>query len=294
MFSNESKLMKKILVCLFLILTGLFCLVAFGATKQNVPIKSPIKGPEGAIYYKITLPKGFDPAKDHCPMVILMHGIFANKGINPMPALARKLADAGIASIRFDFDGHGKSDGRMQDMTIEKELADARAVWNYVSRLPYVEGIGLLGHSQGGVVASMTAGHLATDGKAPAGIVLIAPGSVIKDACQAGKFFNARFDPADPPEFVRCLVFMKLGREYLLSTQQLDIYGTAAAYQGPVLLLHGSRDGTVPMWCSEKFLEAYGSHATLQVVEGENHTITRHRKEVMASTVAFFKRVFGR
>lgn len=227
-------------------------------------------------------------------IVILMHGIFANQSINPMPALARKLADAGIVSIRFDFNGHGKSQGRIQDMTIEKELADARAVWNYISSLPYVEGIGLLGHSQGGVVASMTAGRLAAAGIAPDGVVLIAPGSVIKEACQGGKFFNARFDPADPPEFVRCLVFMKLGREYLLTTQQLDIYGTATAYQGPVLLLHGSRDGTVPMWCSEKFLEAYGSHATLQVVEGENHTITRHRKEVVASTVAFFKKVFGR
>ena len=227
-------------------------------------------------------------------MVILMHGIFASKDLNPMPALAKALAEAGIASIRFDFNGHGKSQGRMQDMTIGKEIADAIAIWNYVSSLPYVESIGLLGHSQGGVVASMTAGRLATDGKAPAGIVLIAPGSVIKEACQAGKFFNARFDPTDPPEFVRCLVFMKLGREYLLTTQQLDIYGTAAAYQGPILLLHGSRDGTVPMWCSEKFLETYGNHATLQVVEGENHTITRHRKEVVASTVGFFKRVFGK
>ena len=45
-----------------------------------------------------------------------------------MPQLARGLAKAGIASIRFDFDGHGRSEGRKQDMTIEKELADARAV----------------------------------------------------------------------------------------------------------------------------------------------------------------------
>lgn len=294
MVTTKSKKMKKILCCLSLLLTGLFCLVAFGASERKVPIKSPVKGPEGAIYYKIMLPKGFNPATDRCPMVILMHGIFASQGVNPMPALAKELAKAGIASIRFDFNGHGKSDGRMQDMTIEKEIADATAIWNYVSSLPYVESIGLLGHSQGGVVASMTAGRLATDGKAPAGIVLIAPASGIKDACQVGKFLNATFDPADPPKFIRVCGIVKLGREYLLTAQQLDIYGTAAAYQGPVLLLHGSHDGTVPMWCSEKMLEAYGNHATLQVVEGENHTISRHRKEVVASTVEFFKKVFGK
>ncbi len=57
--------MKKILICLFLLLTGLFCLVAYGASERKVPIKSPIKGPDGASYYKTTLPKGIDPTKDH-------------------------------------------------------------------------------------------------------------------------------------------------------------------------------------------------------------------------------------
>jgi pimeloyl-ACP methyl ester carboxylesterase len=253
-----------------------------------------VQGPEGGIALKVTLPKGFDTATGHCPMVILMHGIFSSKDYNPMPQLAKGLAKAGIASIRFDFGGHGKSEGRKQYMTIEKELAEARAVWDYVQSLPYVNGVGLLGHSQGGVVASMAAGRLAAESKLPSGVVLIAPGSVIKEACQGGNFFNATFDPKNPPEYIRCWGLYKLGREYLVTTQQLDIYGTAAAYQGPVLLLHGDRDGIVPMWCSERYLEAYGPHATLKVVEGENHTITRRRKQVVAETVEFFRGVFGR
>lgn len=253
-----------------------------------------ITGPEGKIAYKISLPKGFDTTKDHCPMVILMHGIFSSKDYVPIPSIAKGLAKAGIASIRFDFDGHGKSEGRMQDMTIEKELADAKAIWDYVRSLPYVNGIGLLGHSQGGVIASMTAGRLAMekDGIAPEGVVLIAPGSVIKEACQGGQFFNATFDPQNPPEFIRCWGVKKLGREYLLTTQSLDIYGTAAAYKGPVRLLHGNRDSIVPMWCSEKFVETYGKKAELLVVDGENHTITRHRKKVVQLTVDFFKDIF--
>ncbi len=179
-------------------------------------------------------------------------------------------------------------------MTIEKELADARAIWNYVQGLPYISAVGLLGHSQGGVVASMTSGRLATEGgNVPTGVVLLAPGSVIKEACQGGKFFNARFDPKNPPEYIRCWGLYKLGREYLVTTQQIDIYGTAAAYGGPVLLLHGDRDGIVPMWCSERFKQTYGDRATLKVVEGENHTITRRRNEVIAHTVDFFKQAFN-
>ena len=272
--------MKRTLLTAIFLTLALFSLAAQG---------DRISGPEGNISFKISLPDGFDPRTEHCPMVILMHGIFSSKDYNPMPAIAKSLAKAGIASIRFDFDGHGKSAGRMQDMTIEKELSDARAVWDYVRGLPYVEGVGLLGHSQGGVIASMTAGRLADEGRAPDGLILIAPGAVIKEACQGGKFFNARFDPKDPPEFIRCWGFMKLGREYLLTTQQLDIYGTASAYSGPVRVIHGTKDSIVPMWCSERFVKTYGDNSELVVVEGENHTITRKRKDVVACVTDFYK-----
>lgn len=251
--------------------------------------KFEVYGPQGGIATDITLPKGFNPETGKCPMVILMHGIFSSGNIVPMPALARELADAGIASIRFDFGGHWRSEGEMQHMTIGKEIEDALALWEYVKALPYVSEISLLGHSQGGVVASMTAGILESRGEKPAGLVLIAPGSVVQDACRNGRFFGAEFNPADPPEYVKCFGIMKLGREYILSTQELDIYGTAKAYTGPVRLIHGSKDTIVPMSCSEKFVETYGDRSELITVEGENHMITRKKKEVVALAVSFFE-----
>ena len=272
-----------------MLLTLLLILGSFLRSQGKDVKDTQIPGPEGAIAYKICLPEDFNPETDRCTMVILMHGIFSSKDYNPMPAIAKGLAKAGIASLRFDFNGHGTSEGRMQDMTIEKEIADAMAVYDYVKALPYVSEIGFLGHSQGGVVASMAAGRLAAQGQdVPKRLVLIAPGAVIKNACQNGKFFNARFDPKDPPEFIRCWGFMKLGREYLLTTQDLDIYGTAAAYEGQVRILHGTKDKIVPMWCSEKYQEIYGDRAELVVIKGENHTITNRRDEVVRRIVEFF------
>ena len=272
------------------IFTLLLSLVSLLSTEAR---EYQVRGPQGGLSFKVRLPDEFNPETDRCPMVILMHGIFSSKDYNPMPAVAKGLARAGIASIRFDFDGHGKSEGRMQDMTIEKEIADAMAIWEYVKGLPYVSGIGFLGHSQGGVVASMTAGRLAAQGEnGPQGMVLLAPGAVIKDACQGGKFFNARFDPKDPPEYIRCWGVMKLGREYLLSTQELDIYGTAAQYGGKVHILHGTRDKIVPVWCSERYKETYGDRSELVLIDGENHTITRRRKEVIREVVSFFQSLY--
>lgn len=250
-----------------------------------------VSGPQGGLAMTLTLPDGFDTETDSCPLVILMHGIFSSKNFTPMPKIAKQLAKAGIASIRFDFGGHWNSEGEMQLMTIEKEIADALAMWDYACSLPYVSKIGLLGHSQGGVVASMTAGRIASQGytaKPLYGLALLAPASVLKNACRNGSLFDAKFNPADPPEYVRCFKMMKLGREYLLSTQQLDIYGTAGAYRGPVRIIHGGNDRLVPMWCSEDFVKTYGEAAELIVVEGENHRLSKKTRKVAELVVAFF------
>ena len=250
-----------------------------------------VSGPQGGLAMTLTLPDGFDTATDSCPLVILMHGIFSSKNFTPMPKIAKQLAKAGIASIRFDFGGHWSSEGEMQLMTIEKEIGDALAMWDYACSLPYVSKIGLLGHSQGGVVASMTAGRIASQGhtaKPIYGLALLAPASVLKNACRNGSLFDAKFNPADPPEYVRCFKMMKLGREYLLSTQQLDIYGTAGAYQGPVRIIHGGNDRLVPMWCSEDFVKTYGEAAELIVVKGENHRLSKKTRKVAELVTAFF------
>ena len=246
----------------------------------------PVSGPQGRLSAKVTLPAGFDPERDSCMMVILMHGIFSSKDYPPMPTIARELARQGIASVRFDFNGHGRSDGKMVEMTIARELADARAVWDSVTRLPYVSSVVLLGHSQGGAVASMLAGQLADEGLSPTGLVLLAPGSIIKEATQSGRFFGQEFDPADPPAYIKCFHHYKLGHDYLVQTQRLDIYGTAEMYKGPVCLIHGARDGIVPLWCSERYQKIY-HNCHFYVVKGENHMFIKKGRKV-AKMVAQF------
>lgn len=273
--------MKRLLT-----ITAVLLFVAMTATAREFAVS----GPQGGLSMKVSLPKGFDQSRDSCHMVILMHGIFSSKDYPPMPNIARALAKEGIASIRFDFDGHGDSEGRMVDMTIANELSDAKAIWDYAAALPYVTGISLLGHSQGGVIASMTAGDRGID---PESLILIAPGAIIKKACQGGQFFGNTFDPKDPPEYIRCFHHFKLGRNYLLQTQELDIYGVSADFQGPVCIIHGSRDGTVPLWCSEKYMDIY-SNSEMHIVEGENHLIIRKRREVIGIILDFLENTFNR
>lgn len=269
-----------------LLLVLLLCLLAV------LPISAiaravTVHGPQGKLSMKLSLPRGFDTATGSCHLVILMHGIFSSKDYPPLPNIARALAREGIASLRFDFDGHGRSEGRMENMTIARELADARAVWDYVASLPYVSGVSLLGHSQGGVIASMTAGSPDLN---PEALILLAPGAVIKEATQGGHFFGNAYDPHDPPAYIKCFHHYKLGRAYLTETQQLDIFGASKPYQGPACIIHGTDDGIVPLWCSEKYHALYSPRSEMHLVQGENHLIIKKRRQVIALILDFLHR----
>lgn len=50
-------------------------------------------------------------------------------------------------------------------------------------------------------------------------------------------------------------------------------------------------DGIVPLRCSEEYKALYGDAAELKVIDGENHLISRRRNQVVAETVAFFRRL---
>ena len=99
------------------------------------------------------------PEKDSYDIAILMHGFTGNRNGELLTALADALLEKGVASVRFDFNGHGDSDGKLEDMTVLNEIADAKVILDHVRSLEHVRNIFLFGHSQGGVVASMIAGY---------------------------------------------------------------------------------------------------------------------------------------
>lgn len=244
-------------------------------------------GPQGGIDIKCTLPKGFDTATDRCPMVILMHGFMASRRMPPISTLCKVLANAGIATISFDFNAHGRSEGKFIDMTIGTELTDARAVYEYVCNLPYVGDIALLGHSQGGVIAGMLAGELEESERRPKCLVQLAPAAVLKDDALAGQCMGSRYDAQNPPEYVS-VMFHKLGRKFILEAQKLDIYESSCRYGGDVCIIHGNKDGIVPTEYSQEYHSKYAA-SQLHIIDGENHFFTNKKSVWSEKIVTFLK-----
>lgn len=246
-----------------------------------------IYGEQGGISSLITLPRNFNPEKDKCPVVILMHGFMSSKKMHPIPELAASLAREGIASISFDFNAHGKSEGDFIDMTIANEISDAKAVLNYVKELPFISSIAFLGHSQGGVIAGMLAGELEDNEHKPKCLALLAPAAVLKDDALAGQCMGAKYDAKNPPEYVN-VMFHKLGRKFIKAAQKLDIIGTSCKYTGNVCLIHGSLDKIVPISYSEQYNANY-KNSVLHIINEEGHFMRKNKEEISAIVCKFMK-----
>jgi len=227
---------------------------------QPVRERVTIDGDHGklqAVIQKPVLKQG-----EQCPMVVFCHGFGGTKDGPIFELITDSLQKHGIASVRFDFNGHGESEGKFEDMTVPNEIEDAKKVVAYVRDLRYVSKVALVGHSQGGVVAAMTAGELAPD---IAAVALMAPAAVLRDDAIRGSTFGKMYNPLDPPEYVELWGPQRLGRKYIQTAFSLPIYETAAKHQGPALIIHGNGDRVVPYTYGERFHQLWkGSEYVLQ------------------------------
>ncbi|MEU6354671.1 alpha/beta fold hydrolase [Streptomyces sp. NPDC047072] len=205
------------------------------------------------------------------PLVIVMHGLTGSQDVPVVRATAQALREAGIASIRFDFDGHGASGGDMVDMTVPKEVADARSFYDYARALPFVSTIGLVGHSQGGAVAALLAGQLRDRVTA---LALLAPATTIPEGARSGNMGGTRYDPDDPPESIS-MFGVQIGRDYLVTAQTLPIDEVPSRYTAPVSIIHGSDDAIIPPSASEAYASRFRD-GELHLLAGQDHEFSRN------------------
>lgn len=124
--------------------------VVFTNTKEKIKLSGTL-----------TLPK----EKEKSPAVILIAGSGPNDrdetvfGHKPFWVLADFLSRNGIAVLRYDKRGVGKSGGEYFTATTHDFADDAEAALNYLKTRKEIDtsNIGLIGHSEGGVIAPMIA-----------------------------------------------------------------------------------------------------------------------------------------
>ena len=143
--------------------------VVFGAALPALPLLPSL--PLGG---ELTVPPGAGPF----PAVVLLSdaGPHDRDGTTEGFALLGRLADyltrRGIAVLRFDDRGVGKSAGPMAEQTLNELAIDARGALNYLRTRPEIDQarLGLIGHGEGGNVALL----MASQPEPPAFVVTMA------------------------------------------------------------------------------------------------------------------------
>lgn len=226
-----------------------------------------------------------EPFGEIYDMAIIFHGFTANRNTSLLKEIANSLRDENIASVRFDFNGHGDSDGKFENMTVLNEIEDANAILNYVKTDPHVRNIYLVGHSQGGVVASMLAGLYPDIIKK---VVLLAPAATLKSDALKGNTQGVTYNPDHIPDRLP-FKDLTLGGFYLRIAQQLPIYEVSAQFTKPVCLIHGTDDTVVSPNASKKYDQIY-QNSTLHLIKGADHCFSdSYQKNAVNLTTDFLQ-----
>jgi len=248
-------------------------------------------GPRGALRGAFHVPQGSGPH----PAVVMLHGFGAMRmECNfEFVALSRALEAAGVASLRFDFHGSGESDGDFIDMTIASERADAAAAIDWVKAQPAIDPqrVGLIGMSLGGLVAACTLGARPD----------VRAGCLWAAAADTAARLREMMSDDDRRSLAERGWVDKegrrLGKGFFDDLPAHRPYDEIALYGGPVMVIHGTADETVPLGDGRGYvaaLEARGDGAVTDhlFIEGGNHpwANVEHRETLYRTTVDWFAR----
>lgn len=190
-------------------------------------------------------------------------------------AVAEWAASRGHACLRFDYLGHGASDGDFWDFRISEAVRDAAAALT-AARAPG-QPVVPVGSSMGGWIALLLAARGLLN---PAGMVLIAP---------AVDFVSRRLSdmPIEVQERLAREGHVELDDPYAPGTTyrlSRDFFADAVALEAgrrpmgvrcPVRILHGADDAEVPVAVSRVLVRQLGD-AVLTEIPGGDHRLTDH------------------
>lgn len=211
------------------------------------------------------------------PTAVWLGGFRSDMRSTKATALAAWGARLGRAVLRFDYSGHGESDGRFEDGTIGAWLEEsAAAIDAFADEAPI-----LVGSSMGGWLALLAARRLTERGTPPSGLVLIAPApdftedlmwnafpeEVRRQILENGVFLKDSAYSPEPYPITRRLI--EEGRSHLLLSSPVRA-------GCPVHILQGMQDADVPWRHALRLVERLAADdVLLTLVKDGDHRLSR-------------------
>ena len=232
--------------------------------------------------------------KQQSPAVVMCHG-FAGQKIGKYRIyvlIAQRLAELGIASLRFDFRGSGESEGDFADMTIESEVSDVEKCLEFLRNHSQIDSsrIGILGNSFGGAIAVLAAG---LDRR----IQSIALLAALFNSQQWQKQWEAlnqnKEDLVKQKELSRILDGNVPGPAFYRSFFNLDLAPSLASLQSvPMLHIHSEKDERVGIEQAQAYKRCRENAANTQYMwlqkSDHDFSVTEERLQIVEAVAQWF------
>ena len=192
--------------------------------------------------------------------VVRAHGYSGSKDGRTGQVLAEHFQD--VVFFRFDFHGHGESEGHFEDVDAAQCIDDLKCAIEYVASLEQVNNnkIAVTGSSLGGLSTLLA---VAWHGNVSCAV------------------------PVCPVSRINNLRGTQIKYQQLVDT---NIHEECEAIEIPLLIVHGDKDDIVPIKDSQDLIEHLG-RGELHTVKGANHVFEgiNEYKEYIDTVVSFIR-----
>ena len=225
-------------------------------------------------------------SETNAPVIILCHGFTTSKDNSTNTQLEKIFNNHKIATFRFDFFGHGESEGNFEDITISEAVDDILNAINYLKSKGF-SNLGLVGSSFGGMSSIMAASK--TDE-----LFVLVLKSPVSDYYEVDTKRRTKEEIEDWKTKGYVIHRNSKGEEKRLKYSFFDDFKNNNAYEAakkikiPTLIIHGDEDKTVPVEQSKK-TSSIIENCKLEIITGADHKYSKPEEfEKMLSLISKF------
>lgn len=210
------------------------------------------------------------PENNNGKGVILLHCFTCTKHHRIMRNLSDSLTSKGFTTLRFDFSGSGESQGKIEDATYTKMLAEVKKAISILEEFD-IKKIGLAGHSMGAMMSLLCA-H---EDKRVSALAFIAGSSQSSRVREV--FPGDSIEKAEKEGITETFVYgkkIKLKRDFLLDIEKYNVGHAAATLKIPLLIVHGTNDKVIEPYRARELYSWASEPKKLNMMEGADHLFT--------------------
>ncbi len=211
---------------------------------------------------------------------LLAHCFTCSKESAAASKIATTLVEHGLAVLRFDFTGHGASDGELGNAGFESNVDDLVRAAGWLRdhvRAPQL----LVGHSFGGAAAIVAAAEIQE-------VRAVATVGAPSDLEHLTGLFQTALDDIEHAGSVAVTIAGRsftLHREFLRQLRGTDLLERVARLDRALLVLHAPTDRVVDVSHAERLFAAASWPKALVSLDGADHLLTDRAAGAYAATV---------